>query len=93
MAGSNVNLAFIGEAIDRLITVPMSNWTILKGLPLMKLYQFAREKTGEPLSLKAAKMIKKSGKYRRLCINFIGLCDFKFYVTRNRWSCRSSCTS
>lgn len=60
MAGSNVNLAFIGEAIDRLITVPMSNWTILKGLPLMKLYQFAREKTGEPLSLKAAKMIKKA---------------------------------
>ena len=32
------DLHFIGEAVDRLVTVPMSNWTILKGLPLTETY-------------------------------------------------------
>ena len=26
-----MDLNVIGEAVDRLVTVPMSNWTILKG--------------------------------------------------------------
>jgi hypothetical protein len=48
----------IGEAVDRLVTVPMSNWTILKGLPLMEIYQTARDKAGKPLTLAAAKLLK-----------------------------------
>lgn len=49
----------IGEAVDRLVTVPMSNWTILKGLPLIDLYNAARKKAGMPLTLKAAQKIKE----------------------------------
>jgi hypothetical protein len=37
----------------------MSNWTILKGLPLTDVYEYAREKAGEPLTMLAAKNIKK----------------------------------
>jgi hypothetical protein len=51
---------FIGEAVDRLVTVPMSNWTILKGLPLTKTYEAARAKGGgEPLTLKAARLLNE----------------------------------
>lgn len=51
---------FIGEAVDRLVTVPMSNWTILKGLPLTKTYEAARSKAGgEPLTLKAARLLNE----------------------------------
>ncbi len=49
----------IGEAVDRLVTVPMSNWTILKGLPLTDVYHYAREKAGEPLTMLAAKKMKE----------------------------------
>lgn len=53
---SGVSIESIGEAVDRLVTVPMSNWTILKGLPLMQLYDQARKKAGgAPLTLLAAK--------------------------------------
>lgn len=52
----------IGEAIDRLTTVPMANWTILKGLPIWKLYEAARSKAGEPLSLFAAKKLVEAVK-------------------------------
>ena len=59
----NLNrISTIGEAVDRLVTVPMSNWTILKGLPLMEIYQAARDKAGEPLTLAAAKLIKNAVK-------------------------------
>ena len=44
---------FIGEAVDRLVTVPMSNWTILKGLPLTETYEAARKKGGgDPMTLR-----------------------------------------
>lgn len=54
---SGVKIETIGEAVDRLVTVPMSNWTILKGLPLMELYDTARKKAGMPLTLAAAKSL------------------------------------
>lgn len=56
---SVVKFETIGEAVDRLVTVPMSNWTILKGLPLIDLYNAARKKGGMPLTLKAAQKIKE----------------------------------
>ncbi len=52
-----MDMQAIGEAVDRLVTVPMSNWTILKGLPLTKVYESARVKAGEPLTMKAAKLL------------------------------------
>lgn len=58
--GKFVKFDTIGEAVDRLVTVPMSNWTILKGLPLMDLYDYARDKAGQPLTLAAAKLIKNA---------------------------------
>jgi hypothetical protein len=57
---TEADLKSIGEAIDRLTTVPMANWTILKGLPIWKLYEAAREKAREPLSLFAASRLIKS---------------------------------
>lgn len=55
-----MDLKYIGEAIDRLVTVPMSNWTILKGLPLTQVYESARAKAGGgPLTLKAANLLKE----------------------------------
>ena len=54
------DLHFIGEAVDRLVTVPMSNWTILKGLPLTATYEAARKKGGgEPMTLRAAQMLNE----------------------------------
>ena len=56
-----MNYRAIGEAVDRLITVPMSNWTILKGLPLTDIYHACREKVnGEPLTMLAAQKIKEA---------------------------------
>lgn len=52
----------IGEAVDRLVTVPMSNWTILKGLPLTSIYEAARAKAGEPLTMKAARLLMEQVK-------------------------------
>jgi D-glutamate cyclase len=52
-----VPLENIGEAVDRLITVPMSNWAILKGIPVAKLYEACRLKAGEPLTLAAARKL------------------------------------
>ena len=58
MSGIDINR--IGEAADHLITAPMSNWTILKGIPLLKLYATARRKAGgDPLTLTAAALLKK----------------------------------
>ena len=54
-----MNYQVIGEAVDRLITVPMSNWTILKGLPLTKVYEYARAKTGQPLTMKVAQELHR----------------------------------
>ena len=54
---SNVPLENIGDAVDRLITVPMSNWAILKGIPVVKLYDACRAKAGEPLTLAAARKL------------------------------------
>jgi hypothetical protein len=53
-------LAHIGEAVDRLITVPMSNWAILKGIPVMQVYEACRAKAGEPLTLKAARILAEN---------------------------------
>lgn len=52
-----MDMKTIGEAVDRLVTVPMSNWTILKDLPLTAIYEAAREKAGEPLTMKAARLL------------------------------------
>lgn len=53
-----VDIERIAEAIDHLVTAPMSNWTILKGIPLAALYAAARRHAGgAPLSLAAAKLL------------------------------------
>lgn len=52
-----ISLERIGEAVDHLITAPISNWTILKGLPLAALYARARAEAGGPLSLAAARLL------------------------------------
>jgi len=47
----------IGQSVDRLITVPMSTWTIVRGVPLPMLYEEACKKAGGPLTLTAAQKI------------------------------------
>lgn len=47
----------IGEAVDRLITVPMANWAILKAIPVVEIYEACRAKAGGSLTLKAARML------------------------------------
>jgi len=47
----------IAEAMDHLVTAPISNWTILKGIPLSALYQASRRKAGAPLTLAAATLL------------------------------------
>ena len=54
---SGISLERIGEALDHLVTAPISNWTILKGIPLATLYAAARAKAGAPLCLAAARML------------------------------------
>lgn len=49
----------IGEAVDHLVTAPISNWTILKGIPLHKLYAKARERAGGPLTLAAGRLLRE----------------------------------
>lgn len=53
-----IEIERIAEAIDHLVTAPMSNWTILKGIPLGTLYRASRERAGgAPLSLAAARLL------------------------------------
>jgi hypothetical protein len=47
----------IAQAMDHLVTAPISNWTILKGIPLSALYDEARRKAGAPLTLAAATLL------------------------------------
>ena len=47
----------LGEAFDHLITAPISNWTILKGIPLKELYAVARAHAGGPLTLAASRRL------------------------------------
>jgi len=54
-----IELAQIAEAIDHLITAPMSNWTILKGIPLGTLYGASRRQAGKPLTLAASELLAK----------------------------------
>ena len=54
-----IELAQIAEAIDHLITAPMSNWTILKGIPLGTLYDASRRQAGKPLTLAASELLAK----------------------------------
>ena len=50
-----IDIERIAEAIDHLVTAPMSNWTILKGIPLGTLYAASRARGGGlPLSLAGA---------------------------------------
>ena len=55
-----ISIERIGEAVDHLVTAPMSNWTILKGIPLLKLYAAARRKAGGPLTLAASQLLSKA---------------------------------
>lgn len=55
----SIEIAQIAEAIDHLITAPMSNWTILKGIPLGKLYDASRGRAGKPLTLAASELLAK----------------------------------
>src|SRR5262249_25968333 len=57
MSMSGLSIERIGEAIDHLVTAPISNWTILKGIPLAKLYAAARRQTGGPLTLAASRLL------------------------------------
>lgn len=50
----------IGDAVDHLVTAPISNWTILKGLPLARLYAAARELAGGPVTLAAARLLQEN---------------------------------
>jgi hypothetical protein len=56
----SIALAQIAEAIDHLITAPMSNWTILKGIPLAKLYEASRRKAGKPLTQAAGELLARN---------------------------------
>jgi hypothetical protein len=56
----SMNYQVIGEAIDRLITLPMSNWSINREIPMTEIYNYARQKAGEPLAMLAAKKIKEA---------------------------------
>lgn len=53
-----IDIERIAEAIDHLVTAPMSNWTILKGIPLGTLYAASRTRGGGlPLSLAGARLL------------------------------------
>jgi hypothetical protein len=53
----SIELTQIAEAIDHLITAPMSNWTILKGIPLGRLYAASRRQAAKPLTLAASELL------------------------------------
>jgi hypothetical protein len=57
-----ISIERIAEAMDHLVTAPMSNWTILKGIPLATLYAAARRKAGGPLTLAAARILAENVK-------------------------------
>jgi len=58
---SGISIERIGEALDHLVTAPMSNWTILKGIPLLKLYAAARSRAGGlPLTLAASRLLSEN---------------------------------
>jgi hypothetical protein len=57
-----ISIERIAEAMDHLITAPMSNWTILKGIPLATLYAAAKRKAGAPLTLAAARIFAENVK-------------------------------
>jgi D-glutamate cyclase len=78
MSMSGISAERIGEAVDHLVTAPISNWTILKGIPLLKLYATARRKAGGPLTLAAARLLRGCvGKGDRVLLlsGFI-MCDY-----------------
>jgi D-glutamate cyclase len=53
-----ISIERISEALDHLVTAPMANWVILKGIPLHKFYATARRHAGGmPLSLAAARLL------------------------------------
>ena len=54
---SALSIERIAEAMDHLIVAPISNWTILKGIPLGTLYAASRAKAGAPLTLAAARIL------------------------------------
>jgi hypothetical protein len=54
---SGIDPLLIGEAVDHLVTAPVSNWTILKGVPLAELYRAARARAGGPLTLAASRLL------------------------------------
>lgn len=60
MQTSAISPQRIGDAIDHLISAPISNWTILKGLPLAKLHARARELAGGSVSLAAAELLRNA---------------------------------
>jgi hypothetical protein len=69
-----ISIDRIGEAVDHLVTAPVSNWTILKGIPLMTLYAAARRKAGAPLTLAAGRLLRehvKSGDVVLIVSGFI----------------------
>ena len=57
-----ISIERIAEAMDHLVTAPMSNWTILKGIPLATLYAAAKRKAGGPLTLAAARLLAENVK-------------------------------
>ncbi len=52
-----ISLERIGDAVDHLVTAPISNWTILKGPPLAALHARARAEAGGPVSLAASRLL------------------------------------
>lgn len=54
---SGISLERIAEAADHLMTAPVSNWSILKGIPLRELYLAAREHAAGPLTLAASRLL------------------------------------
>jgi D-glutamate cyclase len=59
---TGISMERIAEAMDHLITAPISNWTILKGIPLSTLYDASRRKAGAPLTLAAARILAENVK-------------------------------
>ena len=56
----SIELARIAEAIDHLITAPISNWTILKGIPLAMLYAAARKHAGQAADTRSMRILCKT---------------------------------
>jgi hypothetical protein len=54
-----LDLERIGDAVDHLVTSPISNWTILKGIPLGTLYAASRAQAGGSLTLAASRLLIK----------------------------------